>query len=152
MHTITIDKTKLMRFHNAAQGSVKYNLGSKPKIGTMPVTGFRFSDCSGYVRWLIAAATTNEIIPPDGSWYQQKWCKEQGLKLTDYHAVAGLGDNRLRIAFINSGKNKVGHVWLVLNGQTLECCGRKGVCRRPWNTAVLKNEVDACYVLTNPLV
>jgi hypothetical protein len=151
MKTIKIDKARLMRFHNAADGVVKYHLGSKPKIGAMP-GAFHISDCSGYVRALLAFATSNEVTPPDGSWYQQEWCKKQEFKATDYHTVAALGDNRLRIAFINASKGKVGHVWLLLNGQTLECCGGKGVCRRPWNTAVLKSEVDACYVLTEPLL
>jgi hypothetical protein len=40
---------------------------------------------------------------------------------------------------------------LILNGLTIECYGRHGVGCREWNTPVLLNKVDACYVLTDPM-
>ena len=148
---LEMDRIRLMNRVEAASGVVKYKLDAKPAMGAIPGADFTVSDCSGFVRWLIDGATAGMVTPPDGSWNQHDWCIQQKFKSDEYLQVAGLGDNRLRIAFINPAGGEPGHVWLILNGQTIECCGGRGVCRRPWNTAVLRLDVAACYVLTGVL-
>jgi hypothetical protein len=64
---------------------------------------------------------------------------------------AGLEDGRLRIAFIATKPGHVGHVWLILNGKTIESWGGHGPGRRSWNVKALRERVTSCYVLTNPL-
>lgn len=150
MVTVPIDRMRLINFMNAASGTVSYDLGEKPRLGSLPGKGFRTADCSGYARCLLYYASYGKIKLKTGSWYQQEWCKAQRLKQVRYSEVAGLKDNRLRIAFIDGADGK-GHVWLVINGMTVECYGGHGAGRRPWNTPVLLNQADACFVLTDKL-
>ena len=153
MKTVKVDKDKLLELTADALGKVAYRLGAKPNLRLMPGDkGFKVSDCSGWVRWLLARVTDPPVTIGLGSWYQQEWAKAQGFKRTGYAANAGWADNRLRLAFIDAQGSKVGHVWLLLNGHTIECAGGKGVCRRPWDTKTLKDKVDACYVLTDPML
>jgi hypothetical protein len=148
-HTIKINRAKLVELIKASEGKVKYRLGAKPHMDAVPgKPGFLVCDCSGYVRWLLYNLGVKDF--PDGSWYQRAWCDSHNFKRTAYeHAV--LKDDRLRIAFIDGGNGKVGHVWLVINGKTIESCGGRGTCRRPWDAKTLKTKVDHCYVLTNLL-
>ena len=157
MKTISIDRNELVRcmkqcftFGAYSVTIIRYLLGSKPKLGSIPGVGFKNADCSGFVRWLVAGATRGQITMPMGSYWQQEWCKSQGFKKTDY-ANCGLNDNRLRVAFINGGGSKIGHVWLICNSMTVESWGGHGAGRRPWNTSVLIKNVDATYVLTDIL-
>jgi hypothetical protein len=122
-------------------------------LGGVPGYDFKASDCSGFVRWILAYAVTmkHALILPMGSYYQNDWCKSQGFKLSKYSDVAGLNDNRLRIAFIKPDSDHHGHVWLILNGRTMECYGGVGVGRRKWDCGVLFRGVDSCYVLTDPM-
>jgi cell wall-associated NlpC family hydrolase len=147
--TIKVDRERLVESINATVGRVAYKLGAKPGMGTSPL-GMAQADCSGYVRWLIHRITHSEVLMPDGSWHQAKWCADQGFKLTDY-SMCGLKDDRLRIAFIPTYRGSVGHVWLVVNGKTIESYGGKGVGRRPWNQKTLRSKVTECYVLTEPM-
>jgi hypothetical protein len=135
----------------ACFGVVKYRLGSKPKLGTMPGVYFKTSDCSGFVGWLLYGASHGKVTLRTGSWYQRKWCDDEGFKKVKYSEVAKLKDSRLRIAFIRPESGKIGHVWLVINGQTIECYGGHGVGRRPWDTKVLMDNVSDCYVLTDKI-
>lgn len=151
MKTIPIDRQRLIKRMMAAFACVKYELGAKPRLGSLPGAGFTTADCSGFLRWLINAASYGKVkIPPGGSVIQRDWCIKQGFKRTSYDNCA-LEDSRLRIAFINPGGGKIGHVWLVINGQTIESYGSHGAGRRPWDTSVLKKNVDYCFVLTEPL-
>ncbi len=156
MKTIPVDRAELVRlmklsfsFASRAVTYIKYLLGGKLRMGSDPPSA-NAVDCSGYVRWLIYGATHGQTLMPDGSWYQQEWCKSQGFKRTDYgHCI--LHDSRLRIAFINPRAGKVGHVWVIINGQTIESYGGHGAGRRAWDTPALINNVSACYVLTDVL-
>ncbi len=148
---LTIDRNRLIERMNAAFACVDYDLGSKPRLGSLPGAGFRKADCSGFVRWLIYAASLGKAkITAGGSVIQRQWCQQQGFKLTDYKHCA-LKDNRLRIAFMNPGGGEHGHVWLIINGQTIECYYGHGAGRREWDTSVLKKNVDYCFVLTDEL-
>lgn len=147
---IRIDRLRLIGSMKACFGAVKYQMGAKPRLHGMPLDDFTRADCSGFVRWLVHRASYGKTTLPMGSWYQRRWCQGHDLKLTDY-AHCGLGDNRLRIAFFNPRPGRSGHVWLVINGQTIECYGRHGVGRREWDTPVLADNVDFCFVLTEML-
>ncbi len=150
MKTIPIDRIELIRLMNACYGVVKYKLGAKPRLGSMPVTSFKTSDCSGFVRWILYGASHGKVKILPGSWYQQKWCREQGFEKVSY-SDAALLDSKLRIAFINTEGGKIGHVWLIINGRSIEAYGGHGVGRRKWNNKVLLANVDACYVLTEKI-
>jgi cell wall-associated NlpC family hydrolase len=157
MKAMYVDRAELVRLmklcfsFSGFVAKVKYIFGAKPALGDIPGLGFFSSDCSGFVRWLIHGATHGQVKMPSGSWYQQAWVKKEGYKKTSYLLHAGLHDNRLRIAFINPKNGIPGHVWLVINGQTIESYGGHGAGRRKWDTPVLLKNVDACYVLTEPM-
>ena len=63
------------------------------------------------------------------------------------YTTASATDGWLRIAFIHGSKGHVGHVWLILAGNTIESHGGVGADRRRWDTTVLKDGVDVCYKL-----
>jgi len=137
----------------ACLGKVKYHLGAKPTIGGVPGYDFTKSDCSGFVRWILAysVSVSKSLVLPMGSFHQHEWCKSGGFKSVIYKDVAKLNDSRLRIAFIAPDEGHHGHVWLILNGRTMECYFDYGVGRRKWDCDILLHGVDACYVLTDPL-
>jgi len=128
-------------------GHIKYKLGAKPALKTTP-EAITKSDCSGFVRYLMYNATDGaaEIGTGGGTWWQNKWCEDQMLEEVDYSTAAN-NDGILRIAFIHGSKKKVGHVWLILGGQTIESHGGVGADRRSWDTPKLKAGVDVCYKL-----
>ena len=137
---------------NACFGKVKYKLGAKAGLHATPGEDFTKIDCSGFVRWLLFQCGNGFAAIPDGSWNQWEWCKREGFKESTYDKNgAGLCDSRLRIAFIRAKPGSSGHIWLIINGQTIESYSPVGVKRRPWNYKTLKNNVAAVYVLTEPL-
>jgi len=149
MKTLPVNKAVLVDFMNQCiKKGIKYKLGAKVRFST-PVKDFLYIDCSGFVRWLLHMCSGVRI--PDGSWNQRKYFEEQGYKQNPYAMVAGLKDNRLRIAFMNPVGGKSGHVWLVINGQTIESRSGKGVSRRRWNSPSLLNNVDYCFTITDVL-
>jgi len=147
LRSIPVVKYSLSSAYESVAGKVKYVFGVKPALGA----SFKESDCSGFVRWILHKATSGVVKIPQGSWYQNGWCEDLGFKHNVYREGARLRDNRLRIAFIRPQRDKPGHVWLILNGQTMECCSGRGVCRRPWNNGSLLSGVTSCYVLTDVL-
>ena len=143
-----INKPLAVKYINAAIGVVKYRLGAKPALSVKPgYSGFKVSDCSGWVRWFLYATTPQDakLLLLPGSWHQQEWCKKN-LELCPYSDCGKL-DGVIRIAFINPAGKVPGHVWLVSNGLTIESYGGRGVGRRAWNERVLLGGVNACYVL-----
>lgn len=149
-HTIRIDRARLIERMMESFATVNYRMGAKPPLGGMPGVNFTEADCSGYVRWLVYAASYGKTKMPRGSWYQRLWCESIGFKRTDY-SNCGLNDSRLRIAFTNPKNGHAGHVWLVINRQSIESYGGNGAGRRPWYTPVLKDRVDHTFVLTEVL-
>lgn len=149
--SIPVSKTRLLAGFAGCEGKCGYLLGAKPAMESFPGR-FSESDCSGFVRWLIFHATGGKVLIPDGSFNQAEWCVGMKLKPCRYGDSGRLRDDRVRISFIRARDGVPGHVWLVLNGQTIECCSRRGVCRRPWNSSVLLHGVSACFVLTDTLV
>jgi hypothetical protein len=140
---------KLLAFvKSAMDGKHAYEMGAKPRLGSDPST-WKLSDCSGYVADALCEAFAATL--PEGSVDQHRWCMTNGFECVSYKQAASLKDHRLRIGFIPPKSKKAGHVWLILNGWTIECDGVKGPDRRVWNTLVLTQRVRACYVLTDPL-
>ena len=133
-------------------GHVSYGYGSKVPLDAEP-SQIKKIDCSGFSRWLIYQATDGLVTMVEGSDEQHAWCKKQKLTKQNYFQTAALSDGQLRIAFIprvygEGGKvAKAGHVWLVLDGQTIESHGGKGPSRRAWNHSSLTARVGACFVL-----
>lgn len=145
---IKCDRNALVQFIKETVDKKKYLMGAKVPLH-MNSDEWDTIDCSGYARLLIYKITDGDIIMPDGSFYQNAWCKNQGFKRTPYLSTA-LKDDRLRIAFIPP-KYDNRHVWLIINGMTAESWGGHGPGRRPWNSQPLRKYVSDCYVLTNPL-
>jgi len=147
MKTINVDMDKLLEVaKQMMDGHISYGLGSKAPSLSCDPSAIKAIDCSGFVRYIIYKATGGAVHMPDGSWVQHDWCKHQQFMTADYKTEAQQQDNWLRIAFLPKHEKHPGHVWLVLNGKTLESHGHKGPDRRPWDTSALK-KVNACYVL-----
>lgn len=126
---------------------VRYDYGSKAWRSIVQTSDIDLIDCSGLVNFLLRR-TANELNCGYSSAEQWQWCEDSGFKKTDYRLHAQLLDRRLRIAFMSHPSR---HVWLILNGKTLESHTTGGVNRRRWNTPILLAGVEACYVLTDPL-
>ena len=146
--TITVDRGLLVDLiKKTTDGHIKYKLGAKCKIDA-DSSEIKAIDCSGFVRWLIYRISGFDI--DDGSWIQRRYLDTMGFTYCNYADCAKL-DDKLRIAFINPEDGKAGHVWLVVNGMTIESYGHNGPGRRPWNTRTLKSKVDYCFVLTGDM-
>lgn len=117
------------------KAGVRYGLGSKaPSLNSVPGTGFKRIDCSGFVRWILYKASGKLFTLPDGSVVQHDFIKARNFKRSDT-AACELQDGRVRICFLTpKDGGGIGHVLLVLNGLTIESCGGIGPCRREWNT------------------
>ncbi|MDQ3332216.1 MAG: hypothetical protein M3552_16460, partial [Planctomycetota bacterium] len=103
--------------------------------------------CSGFVRYLLYHASDKRVKIAAGSWHQEEWCKNSGLPKVEY-STAGLSDGWLRIAFLPKKNGNPRHVWLILNGLTIESHGRTtGPNRRPWDLPKLKDNAHACFLL-----
>lgn len=147
MKLLDMNDEKFFREIKACLGVVKYKLGAKPGLHDEPGIDFKLSDCSGFVRWLLFKGTDGKTTLPDGSWIQETWCDNEGFNKNPYASVADNKDDYLRVAFIKAYRGKVGHIWLIHNGKTIECYGGVGVGRRPWNTKTLLKEVSDCYTI-----
>lgn len=133
--TIEFSALRASGFMRQCKG-IAYGYGSKaPFHGAVPHKDFTSIDCSGFVREMLWVATPADkrIDIVDGSFNQHRQIREAGFKVSSPDS-AKARDGVLRIAFLNpeDGTNGVGHVALVLNGQTYESCGGFGVCRRTW--------------------
>lgn len=135
-------------------GHIVYAMGAKARTLHAEPADIPALDCSGFTRYLIFQATDGQVHLPDGSDEQNTWCVRQHLRPDSYAHVAGLGDGTLRIAFIpreykNGRLHRAGHVWLLVDGRTLESHGSKGPDRRDWNCSRLTGRVKTCYALAH---
>ncbi len=144
---IDVDRSLLLgAAKRCVEREIRYGLGSKaPNLNAIPGVDFSRIDCSGYVRWLIWQAAKFPF--PDGSVQQHERVREWGLKPSTIDAGARM-DNVVRIAFLPPLRafGGVGHVALIHMAETLESCGGRGPCRRPWGSCAWMNRVDV-YVL-----
>jgi hypothetical protein len=148
--TISIDRNLLIECMKHTMRRVTYSYGAKAPSLDCDSSAFDKIDCSGYIRWIIYRATHGAVTMPDGSVNQHSWCHGQGFRTCAYRDCAAM-DSRVRIAFIPQSKLHPGHIWLVVNGQTIESRGGKGPSRRPWNTKRLTRDVCETFVLTDPM-
>jgi len=131
----SIDFKKLTDFRVACMNAhVGYGLGAKdPHAGSGKVD-FTKIDCSGFMRSLLMyAGPTTFAGFPDGSCQQQEWFDRAGFKATTPDNGA-LSDGIVRVYIhIHDQIDGTGHIWLTVNGHTIESCGGRGVCQRPWD-------------------
>ncbi len=155
-----VNLQELLKIHaQAERQGIRYGLGSKAPSLSSPVHTIPAIDCSGYVRWLLFQASGGTLKLPDGSQNQRAWAEQNLREIGSYrNAAAYMTGTRLFIAFIrphHNGCGAVGHVWLLLDGdngagvaaETVESCGGRGVCSRPWNTGTLLREVYSVFEL-----
>lgn len=119
-------------------GRVRYRLGAKAPHVMCGSDEIHEIDCSGFTRWILARASVGSLILPDGSLQQLAAVQERRWrKLAQYSDVhyARNDGSRLFIAFLTPPPRASWprHVWLLRCGRTLESCGRRGVCSRPWD-------------------
>jgi hypothetical protein len=127
-------------------GHVSYKFGAKPLLNKEP-GDVKEADCSGFVRYLLYNVSDKRIKIPAGSWHQEEWCKNSKLERVEY-STAALSDGCLRIAFLPKKNGNPRHVWMILNGQTIESHGRTtGPNRRPWDLPKLKDNAHSCFKL-----
>ncbi len=145
--TVFLEKNLLLELSaELMDGHVKYVFGAKPLL-TKSAADVTEADCSGFVRYLLYHASDKRVKMPSGSWTQEDWCKKSGLPAVEY-STAALSDGWLRIAFLPKKDGHPRHVWLILNGQTIESHGRTiGPDRRLWDLPKLKNDAHACFKL-----
>jgi hypothetical protein len=144
--TLEVDKNKLVAWVEAClAANMGYSLGAKAaSLACQPMAGHCI-DCSGFSRWALYHATYFKTLMPDGSQNQLQWCADQDFKVSDFASTENV-DNILRIAFHKCDQaERIGHVWFVLNGKTIESCGGEGPCRRDWNTPVLERLCNAVF-------
>jgi hypothetical protein len=144
-------------FSRLEMRGVQYDLGAKAGSLKDDTSKINRIDCSGFARYIIAKATQQALIIPDGSWNQRDWCERVGLhRLASYNDVLYATPRRLFICFITphvNGAGDIGHVWFVsqLDGDstpdTMESHGGVGIDSRPWNARVLKRECAAAFEL-----
>jgi lysozyme family protein len=113
---------------------ITYGLGAKvPFHGAVPGKDFQKVDCSGFVREAIWRATLPHQSFPDGSVVQHDWIRERNFARSSPEAAAQ-SDGAIRIAFLRpqDSPQRIGHVVLIHNAQTLESHGGVGPDSRPW--------------------
>ena len=137
-------------YARVAAGQLAYGFGAKDPNPGSGAIDFVSIDCSGFVRTLLkfaAPATFKDM--PDGSFLDDDWFGRMGFKRTEYANFA-LQDGRLRVAIHRAngrGGDPVGHIWLGINGHTVESFGGHGPGERSWDTPKLVAIVDDCFVI-----
>jgi cell wall-associated NlpC family hydrolase len=143
----TVKLTIVRALFNNMKHHVEYELGQKAPSLTCQSNAINWLDCSGFTQFVIARASEQKIILPEGSVEQHEWVAAHGWRKLDHYAdvfYARDDPARLFIAFIAPAEGH-GHVFLVNGGQTLESCGGHGVTSRHWDDEILQPHVSACY-------
>jgi len=146
--------TVLLLYRKLADRRVRYLLGAKA-AASLRTDQIDELDCSGFVRYVMQRAGVTAF--PDGSQIQWEWVRNRWRQLRQYSdvAYAKADPNRLFIAFAAErrdalGRRRLGHVWLVCMGKTMESYGSVGVGSRSWSHATLRKIVSGTYEV--PLV
>jgi hypothetical protein len=80
---------------------------------------------------------------------EDDWFAHTEFKRTEYTNCV-LPDGFLRVAIHRPGGrggDATGHIWLVVDGHSVESYGGHGPGERPWNHAWFLEHVDDCFVL-----
>ncbi len=148
-----IDTDEAIALTARLRGHVGYGWGSKLSPNTDIETilknpqKYKQIDCSGYVTWLVRQTSGGSIPLSGGSIQignQLHGLAQKGVVTQCSYADAGKRDGVMRIAGFNHG-GRHQHVWAVVNGETLESHGGKGVDRLPW--AHYAPRTQWCYAL-----
>ncbi|KIN77938.1 hypothetical protein [Sulfitobacter mediterraneus] len=146
---------------------MKGNIGKVRPLST-DVSNIKKLDCSGFVEYVIYKATTNNLNISSGSSNQRDdISNDASHSVATYDTDAKLSDDIVRIGFRKTiiakdsdgkivrkengkpKKSQVGHVWLVINGQTYESTSRRPKTRGPksllWSER--KDDADHFYKL-----
>ena len=154
-HTVVdINMQKFVNFKQrcyaaVAAGQLTYGYGAKdPHPGSGEID-FTAIDCSGFVRTLIDYASDMATSAmPDGSWNEGDWFAAQGFKPESDYSGALLSDGHIRVWVHHQhgrGGDPFGHVWLTINGHTVESCGGYGPHEQP--SSVYEGIWDVGYVV-----
>jgi len=153
--TLPVDTQQLVVLVQAMRSAgVKYRIAKNDKelaagIGkanfSTPIPHIKAIDCSGFARYALFKASSGRVVMPDGSCHQNEWCRHQPLAPVNYQKTAGLMDGHLRITFF---QGHPGHVWMTLNGKTIESHGHLGPDQRDWHTPTLFARASVCYQVT----
>lgn len=149
--SIRLDKPLLLRIMGKIDiPGNQYLWGGKvPDDADSSVVNEKGVDCSGLVRYLIARGTSQAVKVPHGSVNQHDWFKQKGFKRSTVEA-AKLKDGVVRVAVMSpEDGGGIGHIALVLDGETMESHGGAGPDRRPW-TGLGWQAKARIYVLTAP--
>jgi hypothetical protein len=129
-------------------GHVSYELGAKVwRLGRTQPEQIHALDCSGFIEYVLYWTTDPHVNIPSGSSNQESWCRTH-LTEGDYATDAPRIDGILRIAFRHRTRRRVGHVWFILNGSSLESTERGGGDGpTSMNWSVRLDEADSCFLL-----
>jgi len=148
--SLVIDRELLMAIeqHLHAAGC-RYGLGAKAPSLDCDTSAIHAIDCSGFVRYALYRASGVDI--GDGSVQQHDGIELRGFKHSTV-ADAGRRDGAVRIAFLSPAAGRgIGHVMLVLDGETIESHGGVGPDRRVWDAERYPFMGEcAVYVLAPP--
>lgn len=148
----------LLALYKAAcyAAGVRYGWGSKDPNPGSGIIGFPRIDCSGFFRTLMLYVTGGlhgaMAGLPDGSYMQGDWLAAKGFKPTTREALL-LKDGHLRVAIHHPDHlDETGHIWLCVNGHTIESYGGHGPGERDPECRLhgghtLGDLVSAAYVL-----
>lgn len=134
--------------HNLEAENCVYLYGGKADPLTVDTSKVHGIDCSGFTKYVIAKATNQGLIVPDGSFAQNDWCVKQGLAKVEYSGIGTYGNGRLFWAFYINPQG-IGHTWLVDGTlkKSLESHGHGGPSSRAWDDPVLIRIVTHAYEL-----
>ena len=141
----------LSTFYSLRDGHVRYEigqgLGKVRRLSNAPssVTGL---DCSGFVQYMIYRSTDTNVRIPAGSWYQERYFRDNGYVRVPYSDHAWKNDDVVRIGFRDRTDDLIRHVWFVINGFTYESTtrsGRDGPTSFHWSART--DQADDFYVV-----
>jgi cell wall-associated NlpC family hydrolase len=150
--SIFVDNKRLTEFlKQIMDGHVHYAQHPRVELSTRP-EAVHVIDCSGFVRYVLFRVC-DIALAQDGSWHLNEWCKSYLQSEAEYKCASQM-DGIIRVGYFAHPKGKPkhdGHIWLILNGWTMESHGghgrHGGPHRRRWNTKVLTHNVEHSYVL-----
>jgi len=148
-HVFAIDSNRLETLLTSLMdGHVTYELGDKvwAPLTTEPER-VRSLDCSGFVKYIVQRSMLTHQSLPAGSHRQETWCRDRCMAC-DYATEAGNRDGSVLIAFRDRTPSLIRHVWLVINGRTVECTtrgGRNGPTSFNWTER--SAQANACFWL-----
>jgi hypothetical protein len=131
---------------------ITYKLGAKIPPGSEPGSGFKFVDCSGFVREEMRRSTNLGSSFPDGSVVQHDWVQNHRFSKSSVDAAKSK-DGVVRIAFLSpTATRKIGHVSLIINAKTLESHGSTGPDSRDWNGGDWQGETTVYNLTSSPVL